>query len=353
MTIKQIEEFSGMTRARVCHPWRRYFARGLDFMIYSIIWSAVRYLAFRWSPGTYSFVSLLDTYITFGIMLIIEPILLATLGTTPGKWIFGLQVRGVDGRKLSFYDALSRTWMMFHYGYGYSIPFYNLYRIYQSYKICVDSGELQWDEDNAYTIKDLKIRRIFAFIMANILLLGFAAFIVLQADMPRHRGDLTAEEFSQNFNDLMDYKKFDFDMHLDSYGKWVEDPPDNTIIFEMLTGLPLPDFEITETNGDVTKVFFEISSDTPDIIYDNFTNQINLAIMSYLCAQKEINFISQLSVLSVENTAFTSFEFTKAGITVRCHVEYEGYRLMKQYALFPIENEKQYYHLEFSMKKTV
>jgi KDO2-lipid IV(A) lauroyltransferase len=58
---------------------------------------------------------------------------------------------------------------------------------------------------------------------------------------------------------------------------------------------------------------------------DKFTSVIFLAVKSYVCAQKDINCFSQFSVISPENTAFTNFEFTKAGITVKNSVTYEGY----------------------------
>lgn len=336
---------------KVKHPWRRYFARNLDIVIYDLIWSAFSLLALRWNTGSFSFLILLEVYISFGLMLIIEPILLSTLGTTPGKWIFGLRVRADDGSKLSYSAALRRTWGVFHYGYGFAIPIYSLYRNYQSYKICTDDSALQWDEDNAYTILDLKRRRIAAFIAAHLLLQFIAALLVLQADMPRHRGALTAKEFTQNMNDLMDYNKLDYGSHLDEKGHWTEDPSDGTVTIHIFT-LLLPDFQITETNGEVTKISFEVIADENNMIINNFTNIMVLAVKSYVCAQKEENFFSQLSVIPRENTAFTNFEYTRAGITVKNSMSYEGYRLFGRDFLSPIKGEKQSFHLEFSMEKT-
>ena len=36
---------------------------------------------------------LLESYLLWGLQFLAEPLLLSTWGTTPGKWIFGLQVR--------------------------------------------------------------------------------------------------------------------------------------------------------------------------------------------------------------------------------------------------------------------
>jgi hypothetical protein len=336
---------------KVKHPWRRYLARSLDMSIYSIIWGAVSMLVLRWNSPDGPLLKLLEAYITFGIMFLLEPLFLSTLGTTPGKWIFGLQVRDFGDTNLSYGAALSRAWGVFHYGYGYFIPFYSLYRMYKSYKMCRETGELQWDEECAYTISDTKIYRAAAYTGAAVLLLGLTGFIVLQADMPRHRGDLTAAEFTQNMNDLMDFSRLNYGMHLDTAGKWTEDPDGSHSTFAVL-GPPLPDFEMTETNGTVTKVSFQVTSDHKDIIIDNFTNIIYLAVKSYVCAREEINCLSQFSVVSSENTAFTNFEFTRAGITVKNSVSYEGYQPFAENYLCPIDGKKQYFHLEFSMEKT-
>jgi DNA-binding transcriptional MerR regulator len=90
------------------HPWRRYFARTLDLFIYSAIWIAVCALIFRVNPGSRDFNQLLNFLVPHGLTFIAEPILLSTLGATPGKWIFGLFVRNAAGGKLTFWQAWDR-----------------------------------------------------------------------------------------------------------------------------------------------------------------------------------------------------------------------------------------------------
>jgi DNA-binding transcriptional MerR regulator len=340
---------------RVSHPWRRYFARSLDYTLYSVLWSAVAHILLRWNT---SLAGLLEEYIlaliSFGLMLLLEPALLSTWGTTPGKWIFGLEVRSYDGTKLSYSGALWRSWEVFHHGYGYFIPFYNLYRNYKSYKACRDGEELPWDEDVAYTLRDTNGLRIAGFLGAYVLFIAIEVFVLLQAEMPRHRGELTAAEFTQNFNDLMDYNGIHFNEHLDVNGKWTQNEADRASGI-IVGGPELPAFSMTETDGVVTKVSLVVTDDQQSLyIYDyTYTNLINLALKSYVCAQKGVNFLNQNSVVTRDNTAFKSFSYTKAGVTVNCSVDYEGYRLTESGLLFPDNNEKQYYHLEFTMEKAV
>jgi hypothetical protein len=113
----------------------------------------------------------------------------------------------------------------------------------------------------------------------------------------------------------------------------------------------MPDFHIIQTNGEVTKIYFEVTS-SEGLVMDNLTNLMILSVKSYVCAQRGENFLSQFSVFPRENTAFKNFEYTRSGITVKNSVTYEGYHPAGEFALFPDEAEKQYFHLVFSMEKT-
>ncbi|NLA88029.1 MAG: hypothetical protein GX847_12270, partial [Clostridiales bacterium] len=82
------------------------------------------------------------------------------------------------------------------------------------------------------------------------------------------------------------------------------------------------------------------------------TPLVILAVKSFVCAQRGENFLSQFSVIPQEYTAFTRFEYTRSGVTVKNSVTYEGYRMFRHDVLSPTESEKQYFHMEFSMEKT-
>ena len=72
------------------YPGRRYFARMLDITLYGILWLCIQYVVFRWDPESGLFLNILINLITLAMMLFLEPLLLYTWGTTPGKWLFGL-----------------------------------------------------------------------------------------------------------------------------------------------------------------------------------------------------------------------------------------------------------------------
>ena len=186
----------------VSHPWRRYFARGLDYSLCSFLWMVVCLFLFRWFPENNWGVRLLNAYAAYGILLAAEPLLLCTWGYTPGKWIFGLAVRNRDGGKLTWGRALSRTWGVFARGEGYGIPIYVLWRNYKCWRRCRDGEPEDWEEDTSYTMKDESGLRIGGFAAARAALFGLSLLLALQATlMPLHRGPLTPEEYAANVND--------------------------------------------------------------------------------------------------------------------------------------------------------
>jgi hypothetical protein len=179
--------------AGLAQPWRRYFARSLDISIYGLIWAALSYLVFRFKPQNASnlFFTLLNAYIAYGLMFLFEPLMLRYWGTTPGKWILGLVIRNKHGHKLSYSEAFDRTRGLFGKGMGYGVPFYSAVRIYKSYSACMDGETLEWEEDLTYTLKDERRIRVIGITAAFVLAVALNTFVVLEAQMPLHRGELT------------------------------------------------------------------------------------------------------------------------------------------------------------------
>lgn len=142
--------------------WQRYFARYIDLGVYGIV---LWHVLFRHFDLDY--VALIDGCFTTGpfslakafllglvpitVMLLIEPILLTSIGTTFGKCIMRIRITHTDGRYLTYTESLKRTWLMLRYGMGFGIPFYDLYRNYKSYDALEAGRVLPWEEDASYT----------------------------------------------------------------------------------------------------------------------------------------------------------------------------------------------------------
>ena len=147
-------------------------------------------------------------------MLIIEPVLLSTWGTTLGKWVFGLIIRDLNGKKLTFGQAFQRTYGVFSVGMGYNIPIYSIVRGIKCYSASQKLESMTWEEGFTYRIKDKKAIRAIAYVGLTIILFALTFLILLQARMPIHRGDITAAQYYDNCNDFMSYSSIDYGKHL-------------------------------------------------------------------------------------------------------------------------------------------
>ncbi len=138
------------------HPWRRFFARHVDSIIYLICAApAILIVAFLTAIigpklAEPDFVGQLICIAVFvPVALLIETILLATWGTTPGKRLFGLKVHASNGDKLNFQQALVRC--LWFYGLIYIIgfiPIVAIIIIYIQYRKLRHSGYTSWDRQN-------------------------------------------------------------------------------------------------------------------------------------------------------------------------------------------------------------
>jgi len=332
----------------VKHPWRRYFARSVDIGAYSIIWYFILYVVIGTYPIKNNFVLFLISFVVFAMMIFIEPLLLSKFGTTFGKWIFGLYIRDLSDFKPSYSMALKRTWGVFAKGYGFNIPIYDIVRNIKCYKTCNEGNELPWEDGFVYAIRDTKTYRAFLYIAVAFTIYFANYYLVQYAELPNNRGEISAEEFAENFNDFMDYVSAGDNVHLKSDGTFEKDP--NTIVIEIYQGLP-KQYEIIEENGVVTSVSFEVES--KDMMIASSNAEMMACVMSYVAAQPEMNIFklrSEKIMNNFKDRFFQSFEFTSAGINVSCKVEHSGYYQGNNY-LVANEGEDNYYHLVFKMEK--
>ena len=89
-------------------PWRRFFARMIDLLLYDLTWMVILTSAGLCAAGNRG-VTLLNDFLALLTMLLLEPLLLQKTGTTLGKWLLGLPVRNLSGAKLRYSEGLDRT----------------------------------------------------------------------------------------------------------------------------------------------------------------------------------------------------------------------------------------------------
>lgn len=127
---------------RLGRPWPRYWARLFDatWMIF-----ALSILAGLLVPAAAGWNDALLGLMLLPLACLLEVALYLATGGTPGKWVVGLRVRGLDGRRLGLRAALVRTARLYLSGLGLGIPVVALFTLVRSYGRA-GRGELQpWD----------------------------------------------------------------------------------------------------------------------------------------------------------------------------------------------------------------
>lgn len=342
--------------SQVFHPWRRFLARTFDIFIYNILWSAILAFVFQVDlSGGSNWTNILYSLIILALMLVLEPLWLHLFGTTPGKAIFGLRIEAHNGRRLSYGEGLVRTWGVIASGMGYNIPIYNLFRLWKSYKLCLENETQPWDESTSYTLKDTKWCRCVLYIGAYAALFALLAAIISAQQIPPNRGDLTVAEFVENHNYYSKLLGIRFgNRYLNENGKWSETEFDGMVYLE-IGNTEKPDYTYTIENGYVTGVSFAVEVKNSNDWLGPYDTQMLMASLALAGAQNEMGLFPKIPSRIAEqiyNNRFKDFHFSEAGITFTCDTKHSGYFNAQSDLLLPEESAAEtYFSLSFSMNK--
>ncbi len=155
-------------------PWIRYWARTLDFLLFSLVFGIMLgliYPQFLEMPDTLVGVILLAAY-TF-----VEPVMLSTFGTTPLKALLNIRVRNADGSRLSYPKALARNLKIWIKGEGLGIPLLSLFTLISSYNHLTNHGITTWDREGSFEVKHRNVEW-WRWLLAIAFIIGFVALMV-------------------------------------------------------------------------------------------------------------------------------------------------------------------------------
>lgn len=255
------------------YPWRRYFARSFDFGLiatcYEILLCLLLHINFlERNP----FLELIDVYICWVLVFLLEPLFLSKWGKTPGKWLFGLSIRNKNRELLTFKEAFDRTFHVFYKGEGFAIPFYNFYRNYQSYKICRDDGVMEWDEYFCYEAKPFHPASVFGYLGIAAVTLTLSVGVGFWQMTPPNKGMLTVDEFIENYNYQLDYNKIEGVMRLEEDRTWLTEEEQYEDAVAHIHTFDLSDSVISEpvfkeSNGNMSSFSFTEENTTGGILY--------------------------------------------------------------------------------------
>ena len=339
-------------RAAGC-PWRRYFARQFDFALYGLLWS----LAAQWGlrlniGGSYVMLKVLSTVVGAVLMVVIEPFLLHFWGTTPGKWLFGMEIRTPNGEKLAIRTGFYRTWQVFTGGMGWDIPIWSWYRLYKSYQAST-AGDLPWDIDNGCHIvvheRKTKWYRVLMFLFAWLLVLAAEFGISLYADLPRNTGRLTFAQYVDNCNNVLKYHELGWSMRSDgSLGQgWDSD--------DSATYTPEVTAE-TDADGYVTAV--EMRVEINDVMLGSVPGTDVKTMMLYAYGLPH----EKLSLMSLDNDLLQnreSYSRNLGSLSVTQKIEMQGLKWIEtgndtdEYLMPENENDKNtHFSMTFRIEET-
>lgn len=121
-------------------PWVRYWARYIDMYYMAALIIMLQKIFFPTRQLDLN-IATVGMYI---IWILLEAQLLATWGTTPGKWLLKTKVRDANNNKLSLKTALSRAFLVWFMGLGMTVlsPITEVI----AYSELVNNGVTAWDK---------------------------------------------------------------------------------------------------------------------------------------------------------------------------------------------------------------
>lgn len=267
------------------HPWRRYFARGIDLTIVGLMVSFVQFVLLHHNLVNISKgENVLCGLAGWGLLVLIEPLLLSRFGKTAGKWCMGITVTRPDGGRLSYGEALERTAAVWLYGAGLGISIVELVCNYRSYRRYTRGEELAWESGSIERFDERGIgKSVLLYAASTALSLALTLAMGLSAALPPNRGELTVAEFAENVNFYRGYFDYGQRWTLDSSGEWVENEYENVIYFGG-GGEPTP-FSYTVEDGVLRAVHWAYS-ETDEQLFGARVDNARMAYLALAAAQR-------------------------------------------------------------------
>jgi uncharacterized RDD family membrane protein YckC len=135
---------------RQIRPWVRYWARFIDiylwFMLCNFIIEALQLNINIPNMAAALVLGISVIILIFMLWTLLEALMLAKLGYTPGKWLFRIAVTRHDGQRLSYREAFRRAIQVLLFGEGLYIPIVSFITNIISYNRLKSMGITLWDE---------------------------------------------------------------------------------------------------------------------------------------------------------------------------------------------------------------
>ena len=133
-------------------PWLRWAARIFDFFLFSTLMGILIGFMGLIYPSALNIPDGALEYLLMFAYVFVEPIMLCSWGTTPGKALFKIRLRRQNGKKLYYSQALSRSFSVWVRGLGLGIPLVSLFTLLNSYNSLTKEGITSWDRGGNFSV---------------------------------------------------------------------------------------------------------------------------------------------------------------------------------------------------------
>ncbi len=176
--LRAMAENATRQALQVHRPWARFGARVLDNLLFQS--AIVLSLPAAWLPDPSQTLQVNLFYIGVSIISLfawtfLEAFFLATWGMTPGKWVYRLRILHPDGRRLSYGEALGRSFQVLFSGLALGLPGVPLITMALAYKELIETGATSWDRRGRFAIQHgvaRPVHQLAALLFAVVLIYG-------------------------------------------------------------------------------------------------------------------------------------------------------------------------------------
>lgn len=160
--------FQVKVQATSVQPWTRYFARSLDLSLAQTV-----YFAFGGQSAILFEVSVMAKFAVpfLASWVLAETVLLTYWGTTPGKWLLGIEISTERGERLHWKQALRRSVEVWIRGMALGIPLLTPLAQIHAYSLLTQQGVTPWDRITQTVVRHKQVP-IFRWFVVLLLLYG-------------------------------------------------------------------------------------------------------------------------------------------------------------------------------------
>jgi hypothetical protein len=171
------------------HPWRRYFAKTIDYVLYSMVVNIIVMASIVYNLDEsvhYAYLDLTDIQAFYAVLsnfywFVAEVFVLGVSGTSPGRWLYNIHIRNSDGLRLGFSESVQRSASLYFKGLGMGLPVIIFITSLFGYKQLTKEGITSWDADQKLIVShgDMSILRYMGVAVVLLSIIAVSAYFLI------------------------------------------------------------------------------------------------------------------------------------------------------------------------------